>query len=253
MNLDRWQQKVALVTGASSGIGQAVARTLATAGMQVVAVARRYKRLEALRRDVEDSGSPGAIKALQVDLLDEDQILAMFRTTRDRFGGVDLLVNAAGCGHFAPLSSGRTDHWREMLMINVLALSICTREAIADMRRRQAAGQIIHISSMAGYRVPTDGGVYAATKAAVRALTEASRQELRAIDSPIRVAAISPGFVETEFAENFHKRKDAVVDFYAKYKVLQPQDIADAVTFILSTPEHVQVHDILLRPLHQPA
>lgn len=250
--MQRWAQKVAFVTGASSGVGRAVAYRLAAEGMRVVAVARRSKRLDGLLRDVTMDELPGEMMVLQVDLLDEDQILAAFRSVRERWGGVDVLVNAAGHGHLAPLLSGRTEHWREMLELNVISLSVCTREAVQDMLRRNVAGHVIHISAMAAHRVPTDGGVYSASKFAVRALTEALRQELRAIASPIRVSSISPGFIETEFAEHYHKRKSHNFDFYQKYEVLKPEDLADAVCFSLSAPAYMQVHDMLIRPLNQP-
>jgi NADP-dependent 3-hydroxy acid dehydrogenase YdfG len=107
----------------------------------------------------------------------------LFGAIREKFGGVDVLVNNAGLGHDAPLTSGATDEWREMLELNVLALCICTREAIADMRRRGDDGHVVHVSSLAAHRVPPGSGVYAATKFAVRALTEALRQELRALGS----------------------------------------------------------------------
>jgi len=251
-DMRRWTERVAFVTGASSGVGKAVAYRLAAEGMRVAAVARRAKRLEALARDAEFDKLPGSIYPLQVDLADEDQVLAAFRAVREKWNGVDVLVNCAGCGHLAPVMSGRTEDWREMLDINILALCICTREAIQDMLRRKIDGHVIHISSMSSYRVPTDGGVYSATKAAVRAVTESLRQELRAIGCGIRVSAISPGFIETEFAEHYHKRKSANIEFYKQYKVLQPEDLADAVCFALSAPAHVQVHDILMRPLNQP-
>jgi NADP-dependent 3-hydroxy acid dehydrogenase YdfG len=138
-----------------------------------------------------------------------------------------------------------------MLEVNVLALCIATREAIADMRRRGDAGYVIHISSMAGYRVPRGSGVYAATKHAVRALTEGLRQELHALESGIRVSAISPGFVETGFAGHYHKQPDAAERTYGRYACIQPEEIADAVVYVLSQPPHLQVHDILMRPTRQ--
>src|SRR5690606_13402210 len=147
--------------------------------------------------------------ARPTDLRDERAIDALFSAVRERFGGVDVLVNNAGLGRAAPPTSGATEHWREMLELNVLAPCICTREAIRDMRARGADGHVIHVSSMAAHRVPAGSGVYSATKFAVRSLTEGLRQELRELKSGIRVTAISPGFVETEFAERYHGSADA--------------------------------------------
>jgi NADP-dependent 3-hydroxy acid dehydrogenase YdfG len=246
-----WRGKTALVTGASSGIGQAIARRLCAEGMKVVGCARRAERLEALRAELE--GAEGELLPVTADLRDEAQILSMFTTARERFGGVDVLVNNAGLGTLAPLMSGATERWREMLEVNVLALCICTREGVSDMRSRGNSGHIIHISSMSGHRVPTASGVYSATKFAVRSLTESLRQELRAEGSQIRVTAISPGFVETEFAAIWNQRPEAAAETYGRYPVIQADELADMVVYALSRPAHVQIHDLLVRPTDQPS
>lgn len=242
----RWAGKVALVTGASGGIGRAVAVALAARGMKVAAWARSG---EALARLAEEA--PG-VEPRQVDLRDEAQILAGFEAIRARWGGVDVLVNNAGLGHRAPLTSGDTEHWREMLEVNVLALCICTREATTDMARRGDAGHVIHISSMAAHRVPTGSGVYSATKYAVRSLTEGLRKELREQGSQTRITAISPGFVETGFAAHYHKSEAAAEQTYTQYPCLQSEDVAGAVVYALSQPPYAQIHDILMRPTAQP-
>jgi NADP-dependent 3-hydroxy acid dehydrogenase YdfG len=251
--LPGWRDRVALVTGASSGIGRAVALALAKAGLRVAACARRNSRLDELRDELRNEPSDLGEKFLpiQADLRKETDILAMFELIRARWGGVDVVVNNAGLGHNAPLTSGSTGDWREMLEVNVLALCVCTREAVADMEERDVAGHVIHISSMAAHRVPAGSGVYSATKYAVRSLTEGLRQELRAKNSPIRVTAISPGFVETEFAAHYHKSEEAARQTYSRYQVLGSQDVAQAVLYVLGQPPHVQVHDILMRPTEQ--
>lgn len=245
--MQRWQGRVALVTGASSGIGRAVAVRLGRAGMRVAVAARREDRLAALVSEADGA----EMLAVPTDLRDAFAIAALFDTVRDRWGGVDVLVNNAGLGHASPLMTGDTEHWREMLEVNVLALCVCTREAIADMRSRGDDGHVVHISSMAAHRVPPGSGVYSATKHAVRALTEALRQELGHAGSAIRVSAVSPGFVETEFAEHYHGTPDAAARTYGRYPVLQPEDVADAVAWVLSRPPHMQVHDVLVRPTRQ--
>ncbi len=246
--MTRWTDRVALITGASSGIGRATAETLAAAGMRVGLVARRRDRIDALAAKIGERALP-----IEADLRETASIPKIFDAVREAFGGVDVLVNNAGLGHLAPLLSGDPERWREMLDVNVLALSVCTKEAIADMRRRDVDGHVIHISSMASHRVPPSSGMYSASKYAVRALTEAVRQELRAIDSPIRITAISPGFVETEFAEKYHRRPEAAAESYGRYKVLEDGDIADAVAYVLNAPAHMQVHDMLIRPTDQPS
>lgn len=240
---------VALVTGASSGIGEAIARRLAQQGYRLAMCARRSDRLATLQSKLEAEGAEVLIQA--ADLRQESDILALFDQIRQTWGGVDVLVNNAGLGHKSPLMSGETAAWREMLEVNVLALCICTREAVKDMQQRGDRGHIVHISSLSGHRVPGASGVYAASKFAVRALTEGLRQELRAADSQIRVSAISPGFTETEFAENYHGDRAKAQEVYSRFPVLQAEDIANAVAYVLSQPDYVQVHDILVRSTFQ--
>jgi 17beta-estradiol 17-dehydrogenase / 3beta-hydroxysteroid 3-dehydrogenase len=235
-----------VVTGASSGIGAATVRALAEAGAAVTLAARRADRLEALAKELSAHGT--AVAVCPTDMRREQDIARLFALARERFGGTDILVNNAGLGRNAPLSTGSAEAWREMLEVNVLGLCIATREAIADMERRGVAGHIVNVSSMAGHRVPSpDGAVYAGTKFAVRAITEGLRQELRARKSPIRVAAVSPGHVETEFAEVFSGSSE----IYRRLKALEPADVAAAVLWIVTRPAHMEVHDVLVRPTAQ--
>ena len=238
------------MTGASSGIGAETARALARAGAAVTIGARRADRLEALAAELRAAGAAVAVE--RTDMRSEDDVCRLVGVARERFGGVDVLVNNAGLGRAAPLGSSPTEPWREMLEVNVLGLAIATREAVRDMDRRGVAGHVVHVSSMAGHRVPgPDSGMYAATKFAVRALTEALRQELRARKSPIRVSAISPGHVFTEFADVFSGRAGAQAEIDARGKILEPRDVAEAVVWVVTRPAHVEVHDVLLRPTEQ--
>lgn len=239
--------RVALVTGASSGIGREVAGALLSEGAKVALCSRRKQRLVALAERQERD----RVLVHTMDLRVEKEIVAGFDAVREIWGGVDILVNSGGLGLKAPLIDGSTEAWREMLEVNVLGLCICTREAISDMRRRGDRGHIVHVSSMAGHRVPGGSGVYSATKFAVRALTEGLRKELRDLESNIRVSAVSPGFVETEFAEIYHGSSDAAERTYSRFKVLQPEDVAATVVHLLKAPDHVAIHDVLMRPTHQ--
>ncbi|MEM6992354.1 MAG: SDR family NAD(P)-dependent oxidoreductase [Myxococcota bacterium] len=251
--LQRWRGKVAVVTGASSGIGKAIATMFGEAGMHLVLTARRADRLESLAASIVANNPDAQILCHPADARDPRAIEALFVALRERFGGADVLVNNAGLGRNAPLLTGATGHWREMLEVNVLALCVATREAVSDMRSRGDDGHVIHVSSMSAYRTPAGSGVYSATKHAVRALTEGLRAELRDADSGIRVTAISPGFVETEFASVYHDGDPhKVAETYGKYPVLQPTDIAESVAFVLGAPPHMAVHDVLLRPTQQP-
>jgi len=240
----------ALVTGASSGIGAATARALVAAGAAVTLGARRADRLEQLAAELRALGAAVAVQP--TDLRREDDVRRLVSVARERFGGVDVLVNNAGLGREAPVSSGSTDDWREMLEVNVLALCIATREVIRDMERRAIPGHVVNVSSMAAHRVPGPGSaVYAGTKFAVRAITEGLRQELRERKSPIRVSMISPGYVETEFAEVYARSPQAAAATYARLKVLAAPDVAAAVVWVLTQPAHVEVHDVLVRPTAQ--
>jgi len=244
--------RTALVTGASSGIGTETARALAAAGATLVVSARRRDRLDALAAELEKAGA--AVLPVTADMRREDDIVRCFADARDRFGGVDVLVNNAGLGRSAPISSAATELWREMLEVNVLGLAIATREAIRDMERRGRAGHVVNVASMASHRVPgPESGMYSATKFAVRALTEGIRQELRAKQSTIRVSLVSPGYVATEFADVFAGRPGALQALQARLavKMLDAVDVARAIVWVLTQPPHVEVHDVLVRPTEQ--
>jgi len=238
-----------MVTGASSGIGRAIAQKLLQRGARVALSARRKDRLD----EVAAAFDEDRVLVCPADLRSERDICEAFDQVRAAWDGVHILVNAGGLGRKAPLAAGPTDAWREMLEVNVLGLCICTREALKDMKRLGDEGHVVHVSSMAGHRVPGGSGVYAATKHAVRALSEALRQELRHEGSRIRVSAVSPGLVETEFAEVYHGSADAAERSYGRFKVLEADDVAETVLHVLEAPAHVAVHDVLLRPTEQPS
>jgi NADP-dependent 3-hydroxy acid dehydrogenase YdfG len=244
--VERWRGKTAIVTGASSGIGAAIARQLAHAGLLVDAWARRQEPLFELAE-----GTEGRITPRRVDLRDEASVLDAFAAVKAERGGVDVMINNAGLGFEEPLTSGRTEAWREMLEVNVLALCVCTREAVEQMRERGDRGHVIHVSSMAAHRVPPGSGVYSATKYAVRSLAEGLRKELHELGSAIRVSQVSPGFVETGFHAGYFGSEERAKETYSRYKVLEPDDVARAVVWLLEQPDHVQVHDILMRPQAQ--
>ncbi|CAL8470025.1 g9567 [Coccomyxa elongata] len=257
--LGRWRGKVAIVTGASAGIGWAVCEVLAEAGMRVVAVARRRERLEALQQLLVSRGVPIAdFLPVVCDITKEAEVVALPRIIVKRWPGmgVDVLVNNAGLGrNNAALWDGSTASWVEMISTNVLGVCMCTREALKDMTRRGQYGHIINISSMSGHRVPngaSGGAFYAATKHALRALTEGLRQEARGRKVDLRVSSISPGVVETEFLTVHGFGDDAAAkERYSSMQSLQPADIAQAVVWCLSAPDHVDTNDILLRPVRQ--
>jgi len=241
MNLN---DKVAVVTGASSGIGEAVAIALAERKVNLTLVARRADRLESVAQRVRITG--GQALVAPADLRSEGAVLSVFEVSQERWGRLDILVNSAGVGIKAGLHDGSTEAWREMWEVNVLAMAIATREALRRFNP-DTGGHIVNISSTSGHRVPPGGGFYAVTKFAVRALTEVLRQELAASGSPSKVGSVSPGRVATElFRGSQACRSD--LDVGAE---LDPSDVARTVVHILESPEDVAIHDVILRSRKQ--
>lgn len=250
--LKRWRGRVALVTGASGGIGEGIARALADIGMKVALVARRRERLNALAAELGQRG--GTAMACAGDVGRECDVLDIFEAISTQWGAVDVLVNNAGTGMMSTLESGQWQDWCDTLNINVAAPALCVREALRGMHAKDEA-QIINLSSIYGHRdqVP-NFSFYQASKFAVRALTDTLRAELAARNpggTRIRVGMISPGMVATEFRERASDGKFKYESYFDKFKPLLPSDIADAVLYMLSTPPHVQVQDILLSPMGQ--
>ena len=248
--LARWRGRTALVTGASSGIGAAIARELAVGlGMRVAAVARRKARLDALASAVVAAG--GELVPVVADVSDTADIDAAFAEARKHLGGVDLLVNNAGVANMAEIMDGKPADWSQSLDINVVAPAYCAQLALTDMGEREDT-QIINISSVYAHRdqVP-NFALYQASKAAVRALTNTLRAEIANRQLPVRVGMISPGMVATEFRAQATDGRIAYESYFEHYEPLLPEDIVDAVMYMLSTRPHIQVQDILLSPLGQ--
>ncbi|XP_026636539.1 dehydrogenase/reductase SDR family member 11 isoform X3 [Microtus ochrogaster] len=253
--MERWRDRLALVTGASGGIGAAVARALVQQGLKVVGCARTVGNIEELAAECKSAGYPGTLIPYRCDLSNEEDILSMFSAVRSQHHGVDICINNAGMARPDTLLSGSTSGWKDMFNVNVLALSICTREAYQSMKERNVDdGHIININSMCGHRVPPQSVIhfYSATKYAVTALTEGLRQELLEAQTHIRATlrlsrtsllaqCISPGLVETRFAFKLHdKDPERAAATYEDIKCLKPEDVAEAVIYVLSTPPHVQ-------------
>jgi len=246
-DMQRWRGKVALVTGASSGIGAAIAKALGAAGLKVALAARDAARLAQVEADIRAGG--GECGTFQVDLRKLDSIAALFGAVRKRWGGVDVLINNAGLGFTSTQAAGKPEEWREMLEVNVLALSVCCQEALKDMEGKQDAA-ILNISSLAGHRVVANRGAdfYAATKFGVRALTDGLRFELAGKQSPVKLGMISPGVVNTDFDARAKRGQSRAK---SSFEPLAPEDIADVALYMLGTPRHVQIHDVLIRPVGQ--
>jgi NADP-dependent 3-hydroxy acid dehydrogenase YdfG len=247
-DLTRWRGKIALVTGASSGIGRALAMDLGILGMKVAVAGRRRAELEMLAAAIRQAGSEALVLVGDQAELATNQ--RYFQELHAHWGGVDVLVNSAGVRGGASVLAAPLEELLAGFNLNVLAATICMREAVADMRGK-AAGVIINLSSMTGHRLlPGTPGPYAATKHALRIMTDALRAELAAEKLPIKVALLSPGLVDTPW----HLQPGGVLVKAGAYpyEPLQPADIVAAVRYILSAPAHVQVGDIQLRSTGQP-
>jgi len=251
--MDRWKGKVAIVTGTSAGIGAAIAVQLVEAGLKVVGLARRKDKIEELAKTLE--GKNGKLYPIRADVSKEEDILNTFKWVKDNLGPVHILINNAGLKRNTNLIKGETKLWEEIMDTNVLGLCIATREAVKDMRANNVDGHIVHINSMSGHRVPNlpQSSVYPASKHAVTALTETLRLELNSIGSKIKITSVSPGAVNTEFrdAAGVLVNKDQE-ELFKRIPQLQAEDVADAVLYALATPPHVQIHEIMIRPLGQP-
>ncbi|XP_072041105.1 dehydrogenase/reductase SDR family member 11-like [Amphiura filiformis] len=247
---DRWVGRVALVTGASAGIGAAIAKRFAQLGLKVVGCARNIDKIKNLNF-VQVYMMAGR---LNVDVLgDLRREFLLFKEIKEKYGGVDVCVNNAGVNHTTSIIDGNTEDWKHIYDVNVLGLSICTREAVKSMRERNVDdGHIFHINSLSGHRIPPSKfiHVYCASKYAVTALTEGLRQELLEIKSHIRVTSISPGVVKTEMGYRAYGQ-EVGQKLYDDSPYLQADDVVDAVVYALQAPPHVQVHDILIRPVEQ--
>ena len=249
MNPSPLSGKKALITGASSGIGRAIALSLAEHGVSNALLARRKERLEEVAEQASKTGSRASI--FVVDLSDPAETgTAVFRAVEE-LGGIDILINAAGVALQAGLSNGEFEDWKTMMDINVLGLANVTRHALPHFPK--SGGLILNLSSMSGHRVPGKGGFYADTKFAVRAMTEGLRQELRAAGSLTRVSSISPGFVDTELLDIYFANADDGTSKYNRigYPLLKPEEIAELVVHQLTLPATAEVTDILVRPTAQ--
>jgi NADP-dependent 3-hydroxy acid dehydrogenase YdfG len=236
--------RTAIVTGASSGIGEATARLLAKEGCNVVLAARREDRLNALAAELGE----GALAA-PADVSDPAACAALVARTLERFGTLDIHINNAGLGLYGSIAEGDPEDWRKMFDVNVLGVLYSTRAAVRQMLR-QGAGDVLFISSLAGRRVPrADGTVYAATKHAVNAIAEGLRMDVH--EKGIRVINVEPGLVRTEFPESSHP---SAQEYYAQkeYTPLEAEDVARAVVYALDQPPRVSVNEILVRPTEQP-
>jgi NADP-dependent 3-hydroxy acid dehydrogenase YdfG len=238
--------RVAAITGASSGIGEATALALSRAGAKVALGARRRDRMEALAERLD-----GAASVHQVDVADERQAREFVEAAHGAHGGLHVLVNNAGLMLLGPVKGADVSEWRRMLDVNLWGLLVCTHAAL-PLIAEGGGGDIVNLSSVAGRRADAGAAVYNMTKFGVHGFSEALRQE--ALHEGIRVTTVAPGFVETELQGHnvnpvvrraLERARETIGD------VLRAEDVAEAILYAVSRPPHVCLNEVLVRPVKQ--
>lgn len=239
------QSKVVLITGASSGIGEATARLLGAQGHRVYAGARRTDRLERLVQEIQAKGGTAAFRALDVTSAEDMQ--AFVRAAEAAYGPVDVIVNNAGVMPLSPLSSLKVNEWDRMIDVNVRGVLHGIAAVLPGMERR-GRGQVINVSSIGGLSVSPTAAVYCATKFAVRAISDGLRQET----DKIRVTVVCPGVVESELADTITDDTARVAMQEFRRVALHPDAIARAIAYAIDQPDDVDVSEVVVRPTASP-
>ncbi|MCO6391791.1 SDR family NAD(P)-dependent oxidoreductase [Aliihoeflea aestuarii] len=233
--------KVILITGASSGIGEGIARELGAAGAKVLLGARRIERVEAVAKEIREAG--GIAEARTLDVTDRASMAAFAKAATEKWARIDVLINNAGVMPLSPMSSGKQDEWERMVDVNIKGV-LWGIGAVLPVMEAQESGQIINIGSIGALSVVPTAAVYCATKFAVRAISDGLRQESK----NIRVTCVNPGVVESELASTItHEETMAAMDAY-RAVALQPADIARAVRQVIEAPAGVDTTEITIRP-----
>ncbi|XP_041473781.1 dehydrogenase/reductase SDR family member 11-like [Lytechinus variegatus] len=254
MGLENWSGRSAVVTGAGSGFGEAITRLLAKIGMKIIAADINFDAVQELSKSLEISGVSEEVYPMRCDVTNESDVRSLYANAENRFDGVDVSVQCAGLSKPSPLLSGDLNSWKIMQEVNVLGTLCCCREAVGLMRKKDIDdGIIINLVSLSAYHLSPSSEMhfYGATKVMLRSIQQGFRQELREINSNIRISGISPGQADTGFYTNmFGDVTKCTVPF--PKQPLVAKDIADVVEYILNTPKHIQVDDVIFRPITQP-
>lgn len=242
--------RVALVTGTSSGFGEATALELAKAGVKVALAARRVDRLNDLKARIEAAG--GEAFVIEADFTKEAEAIAAVKATESRFDRLDILINNAGVMYLEPVATADLARWRSMIELNLLGLIAATQAALPGMTARKT-GHIVNISSTAGHYANPAMAAYSATKWGVRAFTESLRREV--FKHGVRTTIVSPGMAATELRDHIgDPAVKAAVNLRAgAMRQLESQDIAEAILYAVTRPDHVGINEILMRSVDQEA
>ncbi|MGG1597411.1 SDR family oxidoreductase [Paenibacillus naphthalenovorans] len=240
------QGKVVVITGASSGIGEATAKKLASKGAKLVLAARRLDRLEKLQKEIQDSGGVAIYQV--TDVTSNEQMEALAQLALTQFGKIDVLVNNAGIMPHSLLYKKHIDEWNQMIDVNIKGVLYGIAAVLPSMRERKE-GHVINLSSVAGHVVGAGSTVYAGTKFAVRAISEGLRKE--ELGNNIRVTIISPGAVATELPNSITDMdlKPGILEAYKG--AIDAESIASAIAFAIEQPSNVAINEMLIRPTHQ--
>ena len=242
-------EKTAIITGASSGIGQATAKELAARGYHVLLAARREERLEELKKEIEAAG--GTADYQVTDVTSADEMKALADAAIEKYGKIDVLVNNAGLMPLSFMNKLKVDEWDRMVDVNIKGV-LYGIAAVLPIMEKQKFGHILNVSSVAGHTISKGSAVYSGTKFAVRAISEGLRQEIDPLHE-IRVTIVSPGAVATELTNTI--TDDDVLNAFQEggpMELLNAQDIANAIAYAVEQPAHVDVNEILIRPRQQP-
>jgi NADP-dependent 3-hydroxy acid dehydrogenase YdfG len=243
----------ALVTGASSGIGEATARHLAALGADVALVARRRDRIEQLAKEIEAGGRRAVV--IEADVTDRAQAEGAVQICVDELGRLDTLVNNAGVMLLGPITEAPVEEWEQMVHVNVLGLLYCAKAALPHLLEAAESGErrtadLVNVSSVAGRVARLGSGVYNATKHGVGAFSESLRQEVTR--RHVRVGLIEPGAVATELSSHSRPEvREGMQKRFADVQRLEADDIADAIGYMVTRPRHVAINEILVRPTEQ--
>ncbi|PSB10443.1 oxidoreductase [Pleurocapsa sp. CCALA 161] len=239
------KEKVVIITGASSGLGEATARRLAKNGAKLMLAARREDRLKDLVAEVEKEG--GVAKYQVTDISDRSEVEQLVQATKEAYGKIDVLVNNAGLMPLSPLAATKVDEWEKMIDVNIKGV-LYGVAAVMPIMLQQGSGHIVNLSSVAGHKVFPGGAVYCATKFAVKAISEGIRLES---DGKIRSTNISPGAVATELTSTISDDEAAKMAEQLYGIAIDADAIARAITFAIEQPGDVDVNEMIIRPTKQ--